>query len=463
MLEKVFTGRRVKPVWGLWLWFWLFCLIPGLLPNSMAHGFQETVAWTGATILTMEDTDFENGTLLVRDGKIVAVGPAAEISVPADAEQVDARGKIIMPGLICTHSHVGGIGGADASGPIQPDVRIYDSINVKDSGFKRALAGGLTTLNIMPGSGHLMSGQTIYVKLRSATTIDDMMIRADDGWVMGGLKMANGTNPIRDDNKLFPGTRGKAAALVRQHFIKAREYGDKIERAAGNPEKLPARDIGLEAMQEVFQQRRVVHHHTHRHDDIMTVLRMATEFDFRVVLHHVSDGWKVAEQIAAAGVPCSVIVIDAPGGKLEAVDLKFETGAILEQAGVLVAFHTDDYITDSRLFFRSAALAVRGGMTRQGALEALTINGAKMLDLDHRIGSLAPGKDADFILLNGDPLSVYSKVLQTWVEGQKVFDRSEPRDRLYAVGGYGASHDQQPYFCCYHELMMQLLLRQGGQ
>ncbi len=416
-----------------------------------------TVAWTGAEILTMEGADFKPGTLLVRDGKILAVGADGQVDIPADARRVDARGKVIMPGLICTHSHVGGIGGADSSHPIQPDIRIYDSINVRDSGFKRALAGGLTTLNIMPGSGHLLSGQTIYVKLRAAETIDDLMIRGEDGWIMGGMKMANGTNPIREGGGVFPGTRGKSAALVRQHFIRAREYGDKVAKAAGDATKLPPRDLGLEAMQEVFQKRRVVHHHTHRHDDIMTVLRLAVENDFRVVLHHVSEGWKVADQIAAAGVPCSIIVIDSPGGKMEAVDLSFQTGAILEKAGVLVGFHTDDYITDSRLFFRSAALAVRGGMTRAGALKALTINGAKMLDLDHRTGSLAVGKDADFIVLDGDPLSLYSKVWETWVEGQRVFDRNNPSDRLYAVGGYGATHDQTPYFCCFHELMIRQL------
>ncbi|HMP78794.1 MAG TPA: amidohydrolase family protein, partial [Pirellulaceae bacterium] len=277
----------------------------------------------------------------------------------------------------------------------------------------------------------------------------------DAGKILGGMKMANGTNPIRSGGGPFPGTRGKAASLVRQHFIKAREYADKIERAAGNPDKLPPRDIGMEAMQEVISKRRIVHHHTHRHDDILTVLRLSIEFDFRVVLHHVSEGWKVADEIARAGAPCSVIVIDSPGGKLEAAELSFETGAILERAGVLVAFHTDDYITDSRLFFRSAALAVRGGMSRPGALAALTLNGAKMLDLDQRIGSLTPGKDADFILLDGDPLSVYTKVVETWVEGQRVFDRADASDRLFAVGGYGAGRDQDPYFCCFHELMLR--------
>ena len=148
-------------------------------------------------------------------------------------------------------------------------------------------------------------------------------------------------------------------------------------------------------------------------------------------------------------MPCSIILVDSPGGKIEAKDLLFKTGAILEKAGVLTAYHTDDGITDSRFFFRSAALGVRAGMSREKALEALTLAGAKMLDLQDRVGSLEPGKDADFIILSGDPLSVYTKVLQTYVEGERVFDRSDPKDHLFAVGGYGASRDQQTHMCCY--------------
>jgi len=351
-----------------------------------------------------------------------------------------------MPGLVDTHSHIGGIGGADSSGPIQPDIRIYDSLNVRDSGFRRALAGGLTTVNIMPGSGHLLSGQTVYVKLRQAEKIDDMFILDADGKPSGGMKMANGTNSQRE--KPFPETRGKSAALVREQYVKAQEYRDKVARAAGDPEKLPPRDLNMEGLVEVLEGKKMVHHHTHRHDDIMTVLRLSKEFGFRVVLHHVSEGWKVADEIAKAGVPCSVIVVDSPGGKLEAAEMSFATGGILEKAGVEVAFHTDDWITDARIFFRSAALAVRAGMSREGALKALTLAGAKMLDLDKRIGSLEPGKDADFIILSGDPLSVYTKVEQTWIDGKKRFDLTDPDDHLYAVGGYGAGHDQSPYLCC---------------
>jgi imidazolonepropionase-like amidohydrolase len=412
-------------------------------------------AFVGARIIPIEGDEIASGTLVIERGKIVAVGPSDQVKLPDGAEKVDVAGKVIMPGLICTHSHIGGsgtLGGADGSGPIQPGVRIYDSINVHDSGFKRAVAGGLTTLNIMPGSGHLISGQTVYAKLRlepEPQKIDDFFIAADSGEPLGGLKMANGTNSMRDPP--FPGTRGKSAFLVREQYIKAREYHDKVARAAGDAAKLPPRDLNLEALVEAMQGKRVVHHHTHRHDDIMTVLRLSQEFGFPVVLHHVSDGWKVAEEIAAAKAPCSVIVIDSPGGKLEARYARFETGAILEKAGVLVAFHTDDWITDSRVFRRSAALAVRAGMSRAGALKALTLAGAQMLGLQDRIGSLAPGKDADFAILEGDPLSVYCKTLETWVDGVKVFDRANPKDYLYAVGGYGAGNDQSPYMCCFDD------------
>jgi imidazolonepropionase-like amidohydrolase len=379
------------------------------------------------------------------------VGPAGKVAIPAGAEQINCQGRIIMPGLICTHSHIGGIGAADGSGPIQPGVRVYDSLNVHDSGFRRALAGGLTTLNIMPGSGHLIGGQTIYVKLRfhdpKPKTIDDIFILDQHGNPAGGLKMANGTNSIK--SAPWPGTRGKSAFLVREQFIKAREYQMKIDQADGDAAKLPPRDLHLETLVEAMRGKRIVHHHTHRHDDIMTVLRLAREFGFFVVLHHVSEGWKVPAEIAAAKAPCSIILVDSPGGKLEARYLLFDTGKVLEQAGVRVAFHTDDWITDSRYFFRMAAIAVRAGMSRKAALEGLTLAGAEMLGFEKRIGSLAPGKDADFILLDGDPLSVYTKVLETWVEGQKAFDRSDPKDRLYAVGGYGAGHDQSPYFCCF--------------
>jgi imidazolonepropionase-like amidohydrolase len=416
-------------------------------PARCAEG--EVLAFVGAEILPIVGDPIDDGVLVVRDGKIVAVGSREAVKVPRGATVHDVSGKVLMPGLVDTHSHVGGGRGADRSGPIQPAVRVMDSIDARDASFQRARAGGLTTLNVMPGSGHLMSGQTVYLKLREAETIDDLLIHTADGRIAGGMKMANGTNSRRDPP--FPGTRAKSAALVREQFVKAQAYREKLARAGDDPDKRPDRDLDMEALVEVLEGRRVVHHHTHRHDDILTVLRLQEEFGFRVVLHHVSEGWKVADEIAKAGVPASIIVIDSPGGKEEARDVAFKTGGILERAGVLVAFHTDDWITDSRLFLRSAALAVRAGMSRRGALEAMTLAGAKMLDLADRVGSLEAGKDADFIVLSGDPLSVYSHVEQTWVEGAKVFDRSLPKDHLLAVGGYGAGNPRTAEIHCMDE------------
>jgi imidazolonepropionase-like amidohydrolase len=345
-----------------------------------------------------------------------------------------------MPGLVDSHSHIGQVAGADRSAPIQPDVRALDSVNVRHAGIQKAQAGGITVANVMPGSGHLLSGQTIYIKLRDGSTVDDLAIRWEDGAVAGGMKMANGTNSRRDPP--FPGTRAKSAALVREQYVKAQEYCGKVNDPKLAADKKPSRDLAMDGLCEVLSGRRIVQHHTHRHDDVLTVIRLAEEFGFRVVLHHVSEGWKVADEIAAANVPSSIIQIDSPGGKLEAMDLIFETGAVMEKAGALIAYHTDDPITDSRLFLRSAAMGVRAGLSRKTALEAMTINGAKILDLDKRVGSLEKGKDADFIILDGDPLSVYTKILETWVDGTKVFDRSDPDDYLYAVGGYGAGHDE---------------------
>ncbi len=416
----------------LFLFCLLFVMTVGysyqLRAQSQAHAFK------GATIIPVTGEPIENGVLVVKDGVIMDVGTASSVNIPANAIEVDASGKIIMPGLVDTHSHLGEGDGGDRSSALHPDVRIMDTIDPRSDSFKKALAGGLTTINVMPGSGHLMSGQTVYLKLRKANTIEEMLFVDEETGIYGGLKMANGTNPL--GNKPFPQTRGKSAALVRELFVKAQEYKAKIDAADGDESKMPKRDIGMEALVEVLEGKRVVHNHTHRHDDILTAIRLSQEFGYKVVLQHVSEAWKVADEIAAAGVPASIIVIDSPGGKLEAIDLKNVNGAALEKAGVTVGYHTDDGITDSRFFMRSAAIGIKYGMSRQAAIESLTMAGAIMLEREDRVGSLEKGKDADFIILSGDPFSVYTKVEQTWIEGMKVWDIENPDDRKYATGGY---------------------------
>ena len=209
---------------------------------------------------------------------------------------------------MCIRDSIGSVEGADASAPIQPDVRALDSINVRDARIDKARAGGITTVNVMPGSGHLLSGQTVYLKLRKGRTVEDLLIPNPETGLLGGMKMANGTNSRRKPP--FPGTRAKSAALVREQYVKAQEYRQKIKDAGDDPKKRPARDLGLEALVEVLEGKRMVHHHTHRADDIVTVLRLSKEFGFRVTLHHVSEGWKVADEIAAAGAFCSIINVD---------------------------------------------------------------------------------------------------------------------------------------------------------
>lgn len=404
-------------------------------------------AFTNATIYPVSSPRIVGGTLIVQGDTILAVGPADQVKIPEGAEKIDASGKTIIPGLICTHSHIGQVSGGDSSSPIQPEVRVLDSVDVRDTSIDKARAGGVTTVNLMSGSGHLLSGQTIYLKLRKGNSINDLFITLPDGSLAYGVKMANGTNSIRD-NGPFPGTRGKSAALVRQKFIDAQAYLKKRNEA--DPEKPFERDLALETLADILEGKRTVHHHTHRHDDILTVLRLKEEFGFKVILHHVSEAWKVADEIAAAEVPCSIIFLDSPGGKLEARDFEWRNGAELEKRGVLTAFHTDDPINDSRWFLRNAAVAVRAGMSKEKALEALTLAGAKMLDLEESIGSLEAGKQADFVVLSGDPFSIYTRVLETHIEGQPVFDLDDPTDRLFAEGGYGAGHNRQASGCCFY-------------
>ena len=418
-------------------------LFTSLLLVFFSFAQEKPIAFKGALIYPVVGRPIANGILIVQNGKIKSIGAEGTI-IPADAEIRDVTGKVIMPGLVDTHSHLGGPDGGDASSPLSPEARVLDAVNPTSDGFKKALAGGITTINIMPGSGMLMSGQTIYVKMRQGKKIEDLLIINEKG-LYGGLKMANGTNPMRNIAG-YPATRAKSAALDREIFTKAVEYKKKLDKAGKDSSKMPERDLRMEPLVEVLNGQRIVHFHTHQANDILTAIRLAKEFGFRIVLHHLSEGWKIPAEIASSGFPCSIITIDAPGGKKEAMNLSLTTGGVLEKAGVKVGFHTDDGITDSRLFLRSAAMMVREGMSREEAMKALTINGAQMLDLGSKLGSLEKGKDADLIILSGDPFSVYTKLEQTWVEGIKRYDISIAADKAFLTGGYEVySPDRSEY------------------
>ena len=419
----------------------------------------EAVAFVGATVYPVSSDPIPDGAVLIRDGRILAVGPRDQVELPEDVRVHELGGRVIIPGLVDTHSHIAlsgrplvaaNRGTTEATDPVTPEMRAIDGIWPGDPAIRMAVAGGVTTANIMPGSGNVVSGQTAYLKLRGSS-VDEMLIKGAGGRPLpGGMKMANGENPKRSygSRKKAPMTRMAIAELERQRFVDALEYRAKQERyldqiARGDETSRPAVDLGLAPMLEVLEGRRIVHHHTHRADDIRTVLRIQQEFGHRVVIQHGTEAYKLADELARRGVPVSAIVLDAPGGKHEAIELDYRGPAILERAGVSVALHTDDYITDSRLFLRSGGLAIRGGMSEAGALRALTLTGAEMLDLADRLGSLEPGKDADLVVLSGEPFAVRTHVLETWIDGEKQFDRSDPEARLYQTGGFQVS-DRYP-------------------
>ncbi len=405
------------------------CVFAGTPAAAAVHVFRH------AEIHPVASAPVADGVLLIEDGVILAVGASADIETPSGAVEHDLTGRVLIPGMVDTHSHIGGPAGGDASAPLNPEVRSLDSIDVLSPDFWRARAGGITTLNVMPGSGHLMSGQTTYLKIRrDPARIEDWLFCDDPNRdICGSMKMANGTNSIKE--KPFPGTRSRSAALQRSLFVEAENYREKIRRAEAEDRDPPDRDLRMEAMLQILDGSRRVQFHTHRHNDILTVIRLAGEFGFTPVIQHGSDSWKVAAEIAAAGLPVSVTYVEAPGGKEEVLGVSMQVGAILEEAGVDVSFNTDDYVLDSRLFLRYAALNVRNGMSETGALEALTLAGARHLGLEERVGSLEPGKDADFVVLSGDPFSTYTRVLETWVEGERIFNFEDPEHRRFATGG----------------------------
>jgi len=410
--------------------------ITSLIVLLAAPAVAGTHAFVGATVHPVSSEPVVDAALVVRDGTVVAIGPRGAVAIPNDAVVHELDGKVIIPGLVDTHTHLGGAGLNEGSSPLTPQVSAIDSFDPTHVSVQLAQAGGLTTVNVMPGSGNLIGGQTAYLKLRDVATVDEMLLCSDRRTeICGGMKMANGTNP-QGGGGGYPKTRMGAAAQLRQHLLDVPQASAPTKRKRKANAPAAPSDLGAQALRQVLDGARTVHFHTHRADDVATILALREEFGLDIVLHHVSEAWKVADAIGQAKIPCSLIMIDSPGGKEEAVEFRAENGAVLEQRGVPLSLHTDDAITDSRLFLRSAGLAARAGMSEAGALRAVTLGGAEQLHLDDRIGSLEVGKDADLAVLSGAPLSVYTEVLQTWVDGEVVFDRSRPQDALYAEGGY---------------------------
>jgi imidazolonepropionase-like amidohydrolase len=426
-----------------------------------ALGDEPAKVYRGATVMTVAKGEVPDADLVVRGGKFVVVGKRGEVAVPEGAEVVDLAGKVIIPGLVDSHSHIGIYpkpdieahkDGNETTGPVQSALRALDAIWPDDPGIRMALAGGVTTVNIMPGSANVIGGQTLYVKLRPGPVAG---MAVTPGKPVGGLKMANGENPKRvyGPKNQAPATRMRLAALQREQFLKAQDYrrkwqayrdanGKNGEAAKAAPAE-PDRDLALEPLVEVLDRKRTVHFHSHRADDIMTVVRLADEFGFEVVIQHGTEAYKVAVELGKRKAWVSLTLPDSPGGKPEVDDLIEQNAAILEKAGVKVAINTDDSITESRFLLRTGSLAVRGGLAEDAALRALTINPAEMMHLEGRLGSIEPGKDADFVVLSGRPFSIYTHVLQTYIEGTRRFDRDDARQGNDAVGGFALADPER--------------------
>ncbi len=408
------------------------------------------LAIVDTTIITVSGPVIHHGTVLLRGGKIAAVG--RNVDVPDEARVIKGEGMYVLPGLVETHSHLGVYAlpevaphadGDEWTDPITPHVRALDAVHGGDPAIERAVSGGVTTVQVLPGSANVVGGQSVILKLRG-TTAEQMRLEG----APAGMKLAFGENPKRlhgRRQKHAPASRMGNAAVLRQALVAARDYRRKWEEyrrrqersgsegesnekhgAAGAREKgPPEHDLKLEALADLLDGKFRVHVHVYRADDILTVFRIADEFGFKIAsLQHCLEGYKVADEIARRGVGVASFA-DLWGFKMEAWDATPENLARMHRAGVRVAVQSDHPVVEQRYLIHEAARAVRYGLPEEEAYRAVTLNAAWILGLDERLGSLDPGKDADLVLFDGPPLSVRSHVLLTVIDGFIVYERAE--------------------------------------
>ncbi|MBI1746371.1 MAG: amidohydrolase family protein [Acidobacteria bacterium] len=385
-----------------------------------------------ASIWTQAPQGMLKGDLLVRAGKIVAVG--AHLTAPEGAAIIDATGKHITPGLIDCHSHSMTRGGLnEGSNNVTAEVRVADILDPEDISIYRELAGGLTVANILHGSANSIGGQNAVVKLKWQSTADALRLTG----APPGIKFALGENPKRSAftlpgaDRRYPATRMGVEESIRERFLAARDYAREWDEYNGLSEagkarrEPPRRDLQLEAIAEILNGNRWVHSHSYRQDEILALIRLAEDFNFRIAtFQHVLEGYKVADEMAAHGAGASTFS-DWWAFKLEAYDAIPYNGTIMAQRGVSVSFNSDSGELARRLNLEAAKAVKYGDLDETEALNFVTLNPAKQLGIAHRVGSIEPGKDADYVIWSGHPFSVYSVAEQTWVDGIKEFDRQE--------------------------------------
>lgn len=406
------------------------------LISAVAPLGAEVTIIKNATIMTEGSKGTIKGSILVRDGKIAEVGEA--VLTPAGATVIDASGQFVIPGIIDCHSHIavdGGINEGSVSVSSMVDVR--DVINPDDIGIYRALAGGVTTANILHGSANSIGGQTIVLKMRWGKDAQGMIFEG----AKPGIKFALGENPKRagnpapvrgalpgTQNARYPATRMGVEDTIREAFNDAKAYKaewDEYQAKTSRGEHVlaPRKDLKLEALKEVLEGKRFVHAHCYRSDEILMLIRIADDYGFKIkTFQHVLEGYKVAKEIAAHGAGASTFS-DWWAYKVEAYDAIPYNAAIMAKKGVNVSLNSDDAELMRRLNTEAAKAMKYGGISETDALAMVTLNPARQLAIDNRVGSIEAGKDADLVIYDKHPLSNYAKVQKVLIDGQKYFDR----------------------------------------
>ena len=418
------------------------------------------VAITNATIMTANKGTIQKGTIVIRDGKIAAVG--ADVAVPAGAQVIDGNGRFVTPGIIDAHSHAAAEAINEGTNSITAEVRMTDVIEHDDIALYRALAGGVTSLNLLHGSANTIGGQNAVLKLRWGLPVDSLIFAAAPPGIKFALgenvRQSNRTN-VTQQNRRYPMSRMGVEELLRDAFTRAQEYRKDWQayekasksRARGAAAPLPPkRDLQLDALVEIMEGKRLVHAHSYRSDEILMMLKVAKDFGFRVSsFQHVLEGYKVADELAAAGSGASTFA-DNWAYKLEAWDAIPHAAAIMAQRGVRVSINSDSDERIRRLYQEAAKAMHYGGVSEEEALKMITLNAAWQLGVDKQVGSIEVGKDADLAIFNGHPFAPASRVEMTLVDGRVFFDRKtaptlddqieklqqrRPRPRVTSDGG----------------------------
>lgn len=377
-------------------------------------------------IKTMEQQDYEDGYLEIEQGKIVAIGDMKECDQKAlyensKAQVIDAKGNLVMPGIIEAHCHMGiteekkGMEGDDCNetvDPITPQLRAIDAINPMDAAFKDALQAGITSAMVGPGSSNVVGGQFAFIKTYGRC-IDKMIVKAP-----AAMKIAFGENPKVNysDQNTSPSTRMAIASMLREELYKAKQYQSKQEK---NPEA--EKDFRYECWLPVLRGEIPLKAHAHRADDILTAVRIAKEFGLKMTLDHCSEGHFILEELQESGFPAIVGPDMASRNKIEVRNMAFKTAGLLSNAGILTAVTTDHPVSRIQYLPLCAGLAVKTGMSMVDGMRAITINAARICGVEERVGSLSVGKDGDVAIFDGNPMEVFTRTLYTIIEGNVVY------------------------------------------